>query len=96
MTQSRLCTDQMLHFFKAGGDEHRQLILSLICKHKSLNVNQILEHVKISQPTLSHHLKILREAKFVVTEKRGKEVFYSLNLQNISECCNSLMSEVKS
>lgn len=86
----------MLHFFKAGGDEHRQRILSLICKHKSLNVNQILQHLEISQPTLSHHLKILRDAQFVITEKRGKEVFYSLNLPNISDCCNSLMTEVKS
>jgi ArsR family transcriptional regulator len=94
MPQSRLCTEKMINFFKAGGDEHRQRILSLICKYRSLNANQILEHLEIAQPTLSHHLKVLREAEFVVTEKRGKEVFYSLNRQNISDCCNSLMNEV--
>lgn len=95
MSNINLCTEKMLNFFKAGNDEHRQKILELIGKYKTLNANQILEHLEISQPTLSHHLKVLREAHFVVSEKRGKEVFYSLNTQNIAECCSGLLNQVK-
>lgn len=96
MGDTKLCTKKMMSFFKAGNDEHRQRILSLVTKYKCINANQILSHLKISQPTLSHHLKILREANFITSEKRGKEIFFSLNKKNISECCGDFLREVKS
>jgi DNA-binding transcriptional ArsR family regulator len=95
MGNTQLCTKKMMSFFKAGNDEHRQRILAVISQYKSLNSNQILQHLKIAQPTLSHHLKILKEAEFITSEKRGKEIFFSLNKANIAECCGDFLKAVK-
>jgi DNA-binding transcriptional ArsR family regulator len=91
---SCLCTPRLLDFFKAGCDEHRQKILSLIGKNESMNANQILLHLKISQPTLSHHLKILREAELINAKKKGKQVIYTLNQKFITRCCQDFMKDV--
>lgn len=39
----------------------------------------ILEHFDFSQPTLSHHMKVLETANIIVSEIRGKWHYYSLN-----------------
>jgi ArsR family transcriptional regulator, arsenate/arsenite/antimonite-responsive transcriptional repressor len=91
---SCLCSPRLVSFFKAGGDKHRQFILTLIEKNKSLSANQILAHLDISQPTLSHHLKILREAQFINTKKKGKETHYTLNQDFITGCCEDLIKDI--
>lgn len=42
-------------------------------------VGELVKSVKMSQPAVSQHLKILKSSNLVVDEKKGKEVFYSLN-----------------
>ena len=56
-----------------------------------LSVNEIVEKVGFSQPTISHHLAILREAGLVNVREEGKQTFYSLNQENIAICCGQLM-----
>ena len=51
-------------FAKAISDETRQKIMNLCCCD-SLSVNEIVEKLDVSQPTVSHHLAILREADLV-------------------------------
>ena len=46
---------------------------------------------EIKQPTISHHLKILREAGLVHTRREGKQIFYSLNQDAVAVCCGMLM-----
>lgn len=94
MTDSCLCTPRLVSFFKAGCDEHRQRILAVVRKHKRINAHNILKYLDISQPTLSHHLKILKEANLLRAEKEGKEVFFSLHQENITDCCNDFMKEL--
>lgn len=94
MSKICLCSDQLLDFFKAGGDAHRQLIIALIQKNKKINATNLLEHLKISQPTLSHHIKILKDANLITAERNGKETFYSINHQHITSCCQSMVEEV--
>ena len=65
-------------FFKALGDEHRLYILSML-QHGERCACVLLEHVNLSQPTLSHHMKILCETHLVTSRKEGKWVYYSLN-----------------
>jgi ArsR family transcriptional regulator, arsenate/arsenite/antimonite-responsive transcriptional repressor len=67
--------------FKALGDETRLSILGfLINKKDSLCVCHIEDYVKaLSQPTISHHLRLLREAGLVTAERKGTWVHYSLN-----------------
>lgn len=85
------CSSKWCSFFKAVHDQHRQAILELIRKHKRLNASQILSNLKLSQPTVSHHLKILRNAGIIKTEKKGKEIFYFLNEDHIEDCCGGFM-----
>ena len=77
-------------FAKAIADETRQKIMSECCCNE-LSVNEIVEKVGFSQPTISHHLAILREAGLVNIREEGKQTFYSLNQQNVAVCCGQVM-----
>ena len=77
-------------FAKAIADETRQKIMSECCCCW-LSVNEIVEKIGFSQPTISHHLAILREAGLVNIREEGKQTFYSLNQDKIVACCGQLM-----
>ncbi len=77
-------------FAKAISDETRQKIMNLCCCD-SLSVNEIVEKLDVSQPTVSHHLAILREADLVTVREEGKQTFYSLNQENVAICCGQLI-----
>lgn len=62
--------------FTALGDEHRQRILLLLEPGERLNVGQIAEVSILTRSTVSHHLKILRDAGVLRSEKIGKEVWF--------------------
>ncbi|MCB2176470.1 MAG: metalloregulator ArsR/SmtB family transcription factor [Actinomycetales bacterium] len=66
--------------FKALGDPGRLRLLSLIAAHESGQacVCDLTEPLGLSQPTVSHHLKVLREAGLVAGERRGTWVYYRL------------------
>ena len=77
-------------FAKAIADETRQKIMSECCCCW-LSVNEIVEKVNVSQPTVSHHLAILREANLVNLREEGKQTFYTLNQDRIAICCGQIM-----
>ena len=62
--------------FTALGDEHRQRILLTFEPGERLNVGQIVEVSTLSRSAVSHHLKLLRAAGVLGSEKVGKEVHY--------------------
>lgn len=66
--------------FKALGDENRLRILARL-KDETYGVCDLARCVGVSQPTLSHHLKILRETGLVHAEKEGQWIYCSLNLK---------------
>lgn len=57
----------------------RLQLLEHIHKHKNINVNKIYAALMLEQSVASQHLKILRDAKLVITNRKGKFIFYSLN-----------------
>lgn len=79
-------------FAKAMADETRQKIMSECCCCW-LSVGEIVEKLdpQVSQPTVSHHLAILREAGLVDVREQGKQTFYTLNQERVAACCGSLM-----
>jgi ArsR family transcriptional regulator len=77
-------------FAKAIADDTRQEIMSECCCCW-LSVNEIVEKVGFTQPTISHHLAILREAGLVNIREEGKQTFYSLNQERIAVCCGQIM-----
>jgi ArsR family transcriptional regulator len=64
--------------FKALSDETRVQVVMMLTTEKQCAC-QILERFKISQPTLSHHMRILTNAKLVSMERKGKWVHYAIN-----------------
>ena len=76
-------------FAKALADETRQEIMRLCCC-KWLNVGEIVEAINVSQPTVSHHLSILKAAGLVNVRRDGKQVFYTLNQERMAEGCCTL------
>lgn len=62
--------------FIAMGDTHRQRILLTFEKGERLNVGQIVDVSTLSRSAVSHHLKIMREAGVLGSEKVGKEVYF--------------------
>jgi len=77
-------------FAKAISDETRQKIMSECCCCE-LSVNEIVEKMEVSQPTVSHHLAILRDAGLVTIREEGKQTFYTLNQDKVAYCCGQLM-----
>jgi ArsR family transcriptional regulator len=80
-------------FGKAIADETRQKIMNHLCC-TWLCVSDVVDLLGgISQPTVSHHLSILREAGLVHTRREGKQIFYSLNQAAVALCCGTLMQK---
>lgn len=64
--------------FKALGDDTRREILRCLAQG-DMTAGEIAKTFSQSWPTISHHLKILKEANLVIDEKKGQYVIYSLN-----------------
>ncbi len=70
--------------FKALGDITRLRILMMLADGEKCACD-ILENFDLKQPTISHHMKILQQAQLVQVDKRGKWVFYALNVEKMEE-----------
>jgi ArsR family transcriptional regulator len=70
----------LAHVFKALGDPVRLRLLSLIGAHQGgeVCVCDLTTAFNLAQPTISHHLKVLREAGIITSERRGTWVYYRL------------------
>ena len=68
--------------FKAFCDENRIRILKLLCSGEKCAC-KLLEEMSISQPTLSHHMKILCDSGIVVGRKEGKWMHYSISAEGV-------------
>ena len=77
-------------FAKAIADGTRQKIMSECCCCW-ISVGEIVEKLDVTQPTVSHHLAILRDAGLVNVREEGKQTFYSLNQEHVAMCCGQLM-----
>lgn len=74
--------------FKILSDPNRIRILRIL-KDQPLTVNHIVEKVGVERTLVSHHLKIMRENKMIVSKKCGRHVFYSIHEDLAAECNNS-------
>jgi len=78
--------------FKAFCDEKRLTILDMLQSGEKCAC-VLLEKFDISQPTLSHHMKILVDSGVVAARKEGKWTYYSINAEG-SETAARLLSEL--
>lgn len=78
-------------FAKAMADETRQKIMQHLCCNW-LCVSDLVGCLgKVTQPTVSHHLGILREAGLVHVRRDGKQIYYLLNQDKVAFCCGAIM-----
>jgi DNA-binding transcriptional ArsR family regulator len=68
-----------MNMFSALADPTRRTILVMLANNGPLSVTETYEHFPVSPPAISQHLKVLREAKVVLVEKRAQQRLYQLN-----------------
>ena len=73
-------------WFNALADPTRIRILNLLAANREpVCVCDIVKHFPIGQPTISHHLKILKKTCFVFSERRGTFMYYKVNRKCLGE-----------
>ncbi len=77
--------------FRALSDKTRLEILKLL-KEGEMCVSEICDEFEMRQPSISHHLDILKRSGLVTSEKRGREVYYKFEGESLINCCGKQMS----
>lgn len=75
----------LVKIFKALADHTRQDILELLTEEEELNVTDICSEFDISQPTVSHHLQILKNCDLVDYRKDGKNIYYYVRQEIVND-----------
>ncbi|MBN2909055.1 winged helix-turn-helix transcriptional regulator [Polycladomyces sp. WAk] len=76
--------------FKALADPTRRQILRLLRKG-DLTAGEIAGHFNMTKPSISHHLNLLKQARLVLSERKGQYIVYSLNTTVVQEVLRWLM-----
>lgn len=79
-----------IQLLKALSDETRLKIINLLL-HNDYCVGALAHFIGISEPSISQHLKVLRNAGIVTGEKRGYYTYYEINRELVREAANILM-----
>lgn len=75
---------QQAQIFKALSDETRLKIL-LMLNTRPRSVGEIVDFFSLSQPTISRHLLLLKQAGLLISKRRGQQVIYALNEEGLRE-----------
>jgi len=71
--------------FKAFSNQTRLKIFQMLAKER-LCVSKIVEKLKVAQPTVTQHLRILKQAGLIKSEKVGPWMHYSIDSAGIKKC----------
>lgn len=80
----------MNEVFRALGDPTRREILRLL-KHADMTAGELAERFPLAKSTLSGHFNVLRQARLIVSERRGTTIVYSLNLSAFEEAMSAVL-----
>jgi DNA-binding transcriptional ArsR family regulator len=80
--------------FLSLSDPTRRKILELL-KKSDLSVNEIAVNFNITLPSLSHHLTTLKNSGLVISQRRGQQIIYSLNLSVFEEITKEIYNFLK-
>ncbi len=104
MSETLIVTDEIIRLLDGIRDPNRIAIIALLGKSGPMNVNDIAAQFHISRPAISHHLKVLKDAGIVQSEKTGQEMYYHLERKvlvdglrrfanAIEHCCKDALSQ---
>lgn len=77
--------------FKALSDPTRRQIIQLL-KRGKMTAGEIVDQFQMTGASISHHLSILKNAGLVIDDKKGKYIYYELNLSVVEELMSWLAS----
>src|ERR1043165_6192260 len=86
--------EPLVGLFRLLSDKTRMNILMLLSKGER-NVTSLCEELGLPQPTVSHHLGLLRMSNLIGNRRNGKQVFYGLNGQVESAADKALQITVE-
>lgn len=86
--------DQLAKTLRALADPARLRLLSIVAAHEDAEacVCDLTEPIGLSQPTVSHHLKVLVDAGFLTRSKRGTWAYYRIVPGSLDAIASVLMS----
>jgi ArsR family transcriptional regulator len=74
--------EELRRIFYALSDDIRLEIISMLLQEEEICVCSFMKHFNMSQPNISFHLRILKDASLLKARKQGKWVYYSINKEN--------------
>ncbi len=86
---------EFIKMLNAVGDRTRLKILKIIARSGEISCLKITKRVQMSQPTISHHLKLLVDAKLVNLRRSGKYGFFSINKNTIKGLTQEITKLIK-
>ena len=84
----------LVYFFQAMSDKTRQKIL-LLLEEKEYCVGELVKQFQLSQPTISRHLAVLKQAGLVKDYRCGQKVYYQLDSNWMKKCCAEYFKQFK-
>ena len=81
--------------FVALGDEQRQRLLLAFEPGERLNITQLVSTSKLSRTAVNHHLKVLRDAGVLSSEKIGKEVYFHIEKDRMVDALQRVLNYLK-
>jgi ArsR family transcriptional regulator len=85
--------DELAAVFRALGDPGRLRLLSYLAAQPGGEacVCNLIGPLGLSQPTVSHHLKVLTDAGLLERERRATWIYYRLRLERLEQLCGALV-----
>jgi DNA-binding transcriptional ArsR family regulator len=85
---------QAAELFGTLGDPNRVRIIALLLQSE-MNVGDLARAVSMSESAVSHQLRILRQMRLVRVDKRGRQVYYTLDDEHVSELIQLVVQHIQ-
>jgi len=93
--ENRYSSEVFHELLRALSDETRQEILKVISCQKEICANDIASNFKLTRPTISHHLNLMKRVRLLSSRKEGKEIYYSFNKEYVIGVLESYLNRLK-
>lgn len=84
---------ELADIFRLLGDANRLNVI-VTCRDKEISVGDIAKKAGLSQPLVSHHLRLLKAARLVKCEKQGKQSFYMLSDDHVRCVLEDMLTHI--
>lgn len=92
-TISRENVAELAQAFKLLSDETRLKVVFYLARQEQ-NVGSLCKILNLAQPTVSHHLGLLRMGRLIINRRNGKQVIYSLNTDMLKSLSIRLLNSI--